>query len=122
MPFANDPITPPDVLALRTRKGWKPDAQGRLTFRPASLFGPSYVIETAEQLKRVERYERSKLIGVGWAGAAVAGLTFSLSDDASLFQAFGTLAIILVLVVGLLAYMLMGGRRIVTQTAMRARP
>ncbi len=122
MSSASDPTTPPDVLALHKVKSLGPDARGRLIFRPAGLFGSVYVIETAEQLARVERFERNKLVGVGWAAAVVAGLTWSLSNDASEFQAIGILVIVTVLVVGSLGYMLARGRRIVTQNAMRRRP
>ena len=120
--MATDPMTPPDVLAARTSKGRKPDAQGRLIFRPFGLFGSAYVIETAEQLARVERFERNKIIGAGWVGAVVVGLTLSLSDDASLFQAYATLVIVVAVVGGTLGYALANGRRIVKQTAMRPRP
>ena len=114
------PTTPPEVLARRKRKGWRPDAQGRLMFRPGGLLGRPYVVETAEQLDRIEAYERRKIVAMPVIAGAVLAAAFSLdSDTASVGEAIGMLVVILALVAGLLVYSLLGGSRIVRDTAMR---
>lgn len=117
-----DPMTPPDLLAQRKRTGWKPDAQGRLVFRPRGVSGPGYVVETAEQLQRAERFQGTKLTwGVVTVGAAMGSiLTMQSSDD--LGSAIGSVAVVLALTAGLVFHSLTSGWRVVTQTAMRPLP
>ncbi len=89
-------MTPPDVLAARKRAIWKPDAQGRLIFRPRGLYGSAYVVETAEQLRQVERFERAKLTWqVILAGAVLGSVFTTQSDDTSQAMAIGEVVVVL---------------------------
>lgn len=115
-----DPTTPPDVLAKRKRKGWKPDARGRLIFRPRGLYGSAYVVETGQQLDRIEKFERIKATAmVVVAGAAIATALQSDADEASVI---GGIVVVLALVAGFVGYALTAGSRIVTSTAMNQLP
>ena len=120
--IASNPMTPPDVVAMRKRKGWKPDAQGRLTFRPRGLYGSAFVVETVEQLEQIEKFERTKMIWTVVVVGAVLGSVFTMQSEDSMGAAFGALVVVLALVAGLVGYVLIGGSRIVTQTSMHPRP
>ena len=116
---ATDPITPPDVLAMNKGSNLKPDAQGRLIFRPRGVAGPGYVVETVDQLRRAERFHAIKLtLGTITVGAAVASMwTMQGSDD--LGRATGSVAVVLLLAAILVYHSVAGWRRIVARTAMR---
>lgn len=122
MPSANDPITPPDVLALRKGKNLKPDPQGRLIFRPRGVAGPGYVVENVDQLRRAERFHAIKLtLGTITVGAAIgAMLTMQGSDDEG--RAIGSVAVVLILAAVLVYHSVAGWRRVIAQTAMRPLP
>ena len=115
-----DPITPPDVLTMNRRAGWKPDPQGRLVFRTGLLGGGNYVVETGKQLNQIKSYERNKnILTVVVVGAAFGAFITMQPEDASVSAAVGSGVIVLVLVAVLIGYMLKGSRRIVADTAMR---
>ncbi len=118
----SDPKTPHEVLARCKRKGWKPDAQGRLIFRPRGLFGSGYVVETGEQLDRIEKFERTKITLMVVVGGAAIATVLPFQSDANEGAVIGGLVVVLALVAGLVGYALIGGSRIVTGTAMRALP
>ena len=119
---ATDPMTPPDVLAMHKGKTLKPDAQGRLIFRPRGAAGPGYVVETVDQLRRAERFHAIKLtLGTITVGAAIgAMLTMQGSDD--LTRATGSVAVVLILAAVLVYHSVVGWRRVVARTAMRPLP
>jgi len=115
-----DPVTPPDVLTMNRRTGWKLDPQGRLIFRTGTLGGGNYVVETGEQLNRIKVYERYKnILTVIVTGAVVGAFVTMQPEDASVSAAIGSVVIVLALVAVLLGYMIKGSRRIVSDTAMR---
>ena len=115
-------MTPPDVLAMHKGRNLKPDAQGRLIFRPRGVAGPGYVVETVDQLRRAERFHATKLtLGVITAGAALGSvLTMQGSDDEG--RAIGSVAAVLLLAAVLVYHSVFAWRRVVTQTAMRPLP
>lgn len=119
MTASNEPITPNEILTQRKQKSWKPDAAGRLLFRSKGLFGAAYVVETIDQLSRVEAYNGTKnTLMVIVAGTAL-GTTFFMKSDASLWEAFGRLFVVAILVVALVLYSAVGGSRLVLRTGMR---
>lgn len=119
---ATNPTTPPDVLAMNKGRNLKPDAQGRLIFRPRGVAGPGFVVETVDQLRRAEWFHSIKLtLGTITVGAALGSvLTMQGSDD--LASATGSVAVVLILAAVLVYYSIAGWRRIVAQTAMRPLP
>ncbi len=117
-----DPMTPPEVLAMRKGNSLKPDAQGRLIFRPHGVVGPGYVVENVEQLRRAKRFHAIKLtLGTITVGAALGSVvTMQESDD--LARATGAVAVVLLLAAVLVYHSVAGWRRVVSQTAMRPLP
>lgn len=117
-----DPIAPPDVLATKKSRNLKPDAQGRLIFRPRGVAGPGFLVETADQFRRSERFHAIKLtLGTITVGAALGSvLTMQGSDD--LTRATGSVAVVLLLAALLVYHSVAGWQRVITQTAMRPLP
>ena len=115
-----DPTASDDLMSRKRRLGWKPDKDGRLIFNAGPINGGKYLVENAEQLDRINKYERNKNGLMAITGGASVGAYFIMQPEGtSESTAFGAVVVALLFVAGTLAYSIAGVRRLVRETAMR---